>query len=129
MLLLLFKLSTMHVVLLPSALNYCVIEDTLFVVVWTFILHLRWWQTKRNPYGMLWKLHTWRVHSFRFSGRNVLFPAFNIPCSQRFASCTWHPAYKGVSKSFRTESITKYTLKTINTLREATQRVMAAKTH
>jgi len=33
MLLLLFKLSTMHVVLLPSALNYCVIEDTLFVVV------------------------------------------------------------------------------------------------
>jgi hypothetical protein len=34
--------------------------------------------------------------------------------------------YKGVSKSFRTESITKYTLTTINT-REATQWVMAVK--
>jgi hypothetical protein len=32
-----------------------------------------------------------------------------------------------VSKSFRTESITKYTLTTINTRREATQRVVAAK--
>jgi hypothetical protein len=35
--------------------------------------------------------------------------------------------YEDVSKSFRTESITKYTLTTINTGREATQRVMAAK--
>jgi diketogulonate reductase-like aldo/keto reductase len=35
--------------------------------------------------------------------------------------------YEGVSKSFRTESITKYTLITINTRREATQRVMAEK--
>jgi hypothetical protein len=35
--------------------------------------------------------------------------------------------YEGVSKSFRTESITKYTLTTINTRLEATQRVMAAK--
>jgi hypothetical protein len=35
--------------------------------------------------------------------------------------------YEGVSKSFRTESITKYTLTTINTRWEATQRVMAAK--
>jgi hypothetical protein len=35
--------------------------------------------------------------------------------------------YEGVSRSFRTESITKYTLTTINTLWEATQRVMAAK--
>jgi hypothetical protein len=33
----------------------------------------------------------------------------------------------GVSKSFRTESITKYTLTTINTRWEATQRVMVAK--
>jgi len=31
----------------------------------------------------------------------------------------------GVSKSFQTESITKYTLTTINTYWEATQRVMA----
>jgi hypothetical protein len=35
--------------------------------------------------------------------------------------------YEGISKSFRTESITKYTLTTINTCWEATQRVMAAK--
>jgi hypothetical protein len=35
--------------------------------------------------------------------------------------------YEGVSKSFRTESITKYILSTINTRWEATQRVMAAK--
>jgi hypothetical protein len=35
--------------------------------------------------------------------------------------------YEGVSKSFRTESITKYTLTKINTRWEATQRVMAAK--
>jgi hypothetical protein len=35
--------------------------------------------------------------------------------------------YEGVYKSFRTESITKYTLTTINTRREATQSVMAAK--
>jgi hypothetical protein len=35
--------------------------------------------------------------------------------------------YEGVSKSFRTVSIMKYTLTTINTRWEATQRVMAAK--
>jgi hypothetical protein len=35
--------------------------------------------------------------------------------------------YESVSKSFRTESITKYTLTTINTRWEATQRVMAVK--
>jgi hypothetical protein len=35
--------------------------------------------------------------------------------------------YEGVSKSFRTESITKYTLTTINSHWEATQRVMEAK--
>jgi hypothetical protein len=35
--------------------------------------------------------------------------------------------HEGVSKSFRTESITKYTLTTINTRWEPTQRVMAAK--
>jgi hypothetical protein len=37
------------------------------------------------------------------------------------------PLYEGVTKRFRTESITKYTLTTINTRWEATQRVMAAK--
>jgi hypothetical protein len=35
--------------------------------------------------------------------------------------------YEGVSKSFRTESITKYMLTTTNTHCEATQRVMAVK--
>jgi hypothetical protein len=35
--------------------------------------------------------------------------------------------HKGVSKNFRTESITKYTLTTINTRWEATQRIMVAK--
>jgi hypothetical protein len=38
-----------------------------------------------------------------------------------------HWACESVSKSFRTESITKYTLTTINTRWEATQRVTAAK--
>jgi hypothetical protein len=35
--------------------------------------------------------------------------------------------YEGVSKSFRTESVTNYTLTTINTRWEATKRVMAEK--
>jgi hypothetical protein len=35
--------------------------------------------------------------------------------------------YEGVTKSFRTKSVTKHTLTTINTRWEATQRVMAAK--
>jgi hypothetical protein len=38
-----------------------------------------------------------------------------------------HTIYEDVSKSFRTESIKKYTLTTTNTRSEATQRVMAAK--
>jgi len=36
-------------------------------------------------------------------------------------------AYEGVSKSFRAESITEYTLTAINTRWESTQRVIAAK--
>jgi len=35
--------------------------------------------------------------------------------------------YEGVTKRFRTESITKYKLRKINTRSEATQRVMAVK--
>jgi hypothetical protein len=42
-------------------------------------------------------------------------------------SKTEHLMNEGVSKSFRTESITKYKLTTINTRWEATQRVMTAK--
>jgi hypothetical protein len=38
-----------------------------------------------------------------------------------------HMIYEGVSKSFRTESITKYMLTAINTRWEATRGVMAAK--
>jgi hypothetical protein len=43
-------------------------------------------------------------------------------------SCNYVPyfIYESVSKSFRTDSITKYTLATINTCWEATKRVMAA---
>jgi hypothetical protein len=56
-------------------------------------------------------------------------------CSPRWSSyAIWRlflfantPVYKGVSESFRTESITKYMLITINTRWEATQSVMAAK--
>jgi len=40
---------------------------------------------------------------------------------------SWNRLYDGVTKSFRTESITIYTLTTIYTRWETTQRVMAAK--
>jgi hypothetical protein len=42
-------------------------------------------------------------------------------------ACMYVRMYEGVSRSFRTESITKFTLTTITTRWEATQRVMAAK--
>jgi hypothetical protein len=48
----------------------------------------------------------------------------NILLSTLFSNIS---IYEGVSKSFRTESIKKYTLTTINTSREVTQRVMTAK--
>jgi hypothetical protein len=66
----------------------------------------------------------------------------SLPCSQEPATVPYlsqtNPVhkvftedplgvYEGVSKSFRTESITKYMLTIINTRSEATQRVMAAK--
>jgi hypothetical protein len=53
----------------------------------------------------------------------LIFIAFNS--SQSLQSKYF--LYEGVSKSFRTESTMKYTLTTINTRWEATQRVMAAK--
>jgi hypothetical protein len=46
------------------------------------------------------------------------------PASRYFLPLT--SKYEGVSESFRTESTRKYTLTTINTRWEATQRVMAA---
>jgi hypothetical protein len=47
--------------------------------------------------------------------------------SLMFSSKQNFQKYEGVSKSFRTESITKYMLTTINTRWEATKRFMAAK--
>jgi hypothetical protein len=47
--------------------------------------------------------------------------------SAQTGSYQWSAMYEGVSKSFRTESITKYRFTTINTRWEATQSVMAAK--
>jgi hypothetical protein len=44
-----------------------------------------------------------------------------------YLGMSYDTTYEGVTKSFRTDSITKYTLTTINTRYEATQRVMAAK--
>jgi hypothetical protein len=49
---------------------------------------------------------------------------FSMPFTSSRSATT---VYDGVSKNFRTESITKYTLTTINTHWEAIQRVMAAK--
>jgi hypothetical protein len=47
------------------------------------------------------------------------------PCVRRLMTADF--VYEGVSKSFRTESITKYTLTIINTRWEATQSVMVTK--
>jgi hypothetical protein len=66
--------------------------------------------------------------------RTVRVPQRAESASKRVSFHTFHneeirstDIYEGVLKSFRTESITKYTLTTINTRSEATQRVMAAK--
>jgi hypothetical protein len=48
-------------------------------------------------------------------------------CSAHVEGVTFRLLYEGVSKSFRTESITKYKPTTTNTRWEAIQRVMAAK--
>jgi hypothetical protein len=64
----------------------------------------------------------------RFDKRPRSFPTDSITIHARYLLVqTPSPSYEGVSKSFRTESITKYMLTTINTRCEATQRVMAAK--
>jgi hypothetical protein len=58
------------------------------------------------------------------------------PCFWAHLICIYHKCsidigakttYEGVTKSFRTESINKYTLTTTNTRWESTQRVMTAK--
>jgi hypothetical protein len=48
-------------------------------------------------------------------------------CQHNKWSVKYQSKYEGTSKSFRTESITKKITTTINTRREATQRIMAAK--
>jgi hypothetical protein len=50
-----------------------------------------------------------------------------VVISQSTGTTLHASAHEGVTKSFRTELITKYTLTTINTRWEATQRVMVAK--
>jgi hypothetical protein len=73
-----------------------------------------------------------RARGYDIQGRRILLhsctveevyvaPVSFISCHEVFS------LYEVVSKSFRTESITKYTPATINTRWEATQRVMAAK--
>jgi hypothetical protein len=68
----------------------------------------------------LWKRndHSIRVHKYNFTCCSLW--VWNL------VSRITGTIYEGVSKSFRTESITKYTLTTISSRWEATQRVMAA---
>jgi hypothetical protein len=72
---------------------------------------------------------TRRQIPFSFRELNPSRPARSLPII--ITELPWllwkRKHYEGVSKSFRTESITKYTLTTINTPWEATQRVMVAK--
>jgi hypothetical protein len=83
------------------------------------------------------RLHTVRETMFRWvhDGLKMLITFVKmslllLSCSFGYkldAVCLSCRVYEGASKSFRTESITKYTLTTINTRWKATQRVMAAK--
>jgi hypothetical protein len=56
-----------------------------------------------------------------YSRQPIPLGEWNLGCHSRM------DIYEGVPKSFRTESITKYMLTTINTRWEATRRLMAAK--
>jgi hypothetical protein len=77
----------------------------------------------------VWKLFPWARTVIEVKwGMEVKLGVGWWTSSGRFTlgdSC--FPIYEGVSKSFRTESITKYILTKVNTRWEATQRVMAAK--
>jgi hypothetical protein len=75
---------------------------------------ITWWR-----HQMLWWDNYWRITVIGCV--NLIYWHF---INTWGAGC-WRE-YEGVSKSFRTESITKYTLTTINTRWEPTQRVMAA---
>jgi hypothetical protein len=59
--------------------------------------------------------------------RTSLYKVHDCTFLNKFSLTSNTTEYEGVSKTFRTESITKYTLTAINTRWEATQRVMAAK--
>jgi hypothetical protein len=63
----------------------------------------------------------------KFQYRFHKIPALGPTLNQMKPFYTLLNIYEGVSKSYRSESITKYTLTTRNTIWEATQRVMAAK--
>jgi hypothetical protein len=54
-------------------------------------------------------------------------PTSTKTCTAKLPSCCTVSEIEDVSKSFQTESITKYRLTTINTRRETKQRVIAAK--
>jgi hypothetical protein len=65
------------------------------------------------------------LNAFLFCSTHATCPAHFIFLD--FILIIFYGVYEGVSKSFRAEPITKYTLTTINTRWEATQRVMVAK--
>jgi hypothetical protein len=75
--------------------------------------------------SMTWEC--WSVTSASGGLLNYRFASDGILDHLLLWSCVSMCMHEGVSKSFRTESITKYTLTKINTRWDATQRVMAAK--
>jgi hypothetical protein len=77
----------------------------------------------------LWELFTWEADLLTSTWqRSNRFGADSRKATVLLSGRTSiYCIYEDVFKSFRTESITKYTLTTINTRWEATRRVMAAK--
>jgi hypothetical protein len=88
-----------------EAVQLLICSESLFLIATTFIDFRPQWQRglRRIPFWIARALRSW----------------IRIPLK------TW--TYEGISKRFRTESITKYTLTFGITSWEATQRVMAAK--
>jgi hypothetical protein len=72
--------------------------------------------------------HCYLQWLFRYSFRNFMCNPFicSVHWSTAVQKVHSEPMYEGVSKSFRTESITKYTFTVGITRWEATQRFMAA---
>jgi hypothetical protein len=82
------------------------------------------WDTECLPAVHCFKLISTGLFQFILISPNVLMDISSV-CTVTGINFGW--MYEGVSKRFRSESITKYTLTTINTHREATKMVMAAK--